>query len=318
MTTPRLLDQVRDAIRVRHYSRRTEDTYVHWIRRFILFHAKRHPREMGEREITAFLTYLAVQKNVAASTQNQALSALLFLYQKVLEMPVDWLDDVVRARRPKRLPVVLSRDEVARWFNALSGAPRLIAQLMYGTGMRLMEALRLRVKDLDFERCQVVVRAGKGDKDRYTVLPGSLVEPLRAHLIQVHALHQADLAAGFGSVALPFALARKYPQADREWGWQYAFPSGKLSTARGDTVLRRHHLDEKNLQRAFRQAAQRCRFGKPVSSHTLRHCFATHLLEAGYDIRTIQELLGHKDVSTTMIYTHVLNRGGRGVVSPLD
>lgn len=318
MTTPRLLDQVRDAIRVRHYSRRTEDTYVHWVRRFILFHAKRHPREMGEREITAFLTYLAVRKNVAASTQNQALSALLFLYQKVLEMPVDWLDDVVRARRPKRLPVVLSRDELARWLNALSGIPQLIAQLMYGTGMRLMEALRLRVKDLDFERRQVVIRAGKGDKDRYTVLPRRLVEPLQAHLIQVHALHQADLAAGFGSVALPFALARKYPQADREWGWQYVFPSGRFSTARGDAVLRRHHIDEKNLQRVFRQAALRCRFGKPVSSHTLRHCFATHLLEDGYDIRTIQELLGHKDVSTTMIYTHVLNRGGRGVVSPLD
>lgn len=318
MTTPRLLDQVRAAIRVRHYSRRTEDTYVHWIRRFILFHAKRHPREMGEREITAFLTYLAVEKNVAASTQNQALSALLFLYQKVLEMPVEWLDDVVRARRPKRLPVVLSRDEVSRLFNELSGISQLIARLMYGTGMRLMEAVRLRVKDLDLERFQVIVRAGKGDKDRYTVLPRSLVDPLQSHLDKVKSLHREDLAAGFGSVALPFALARKYPHADREWGWQYVFPSGKFSTARGDKVLRRHHLDEKNLQRSIRYAVQRCRFGKPVSSHTLRHCFATHLLEDGYDIRTIQELLGHKDVSTTMIYTHVLNRGPRGVVSPLD
>ena len=318
MTTPRLLDQVRAAIRVRHYSRRTEDTYVHWIRRFILFHAKRHPQEMGEREVTAFLTYLAVDKNVAASTQNQALAAILFLYQKVLEMKLDWLEDVVRARRPKRLPVVLSRDEVTRLLNALQGMPQLIARLMYGTGMRLLEALRLRVKDIDFSRCQVIVRAGKGDKDRYTVLPQALIEPLQAHLQKVQALHQADLAQGFGSVQLPFALARKYPNADREWGWQYVFPSGKFSTARGDAVLRRHHLDEKNLQRNIRQAVERCRFGKPVSSHTLRHCFATHLLENGYDIRTIQELLGHKDVTTTMIYTHVLNKGGRGVRSPLD
>jgi len=318
MTTPRLLDQVRAAIRVRHYSRRTEDTYVHWIRRFILFHAKRHPQEMGEREVTAFLTYLAVNKNVAASTQNQALAAILFLYQKVLEMKLDWLEDVVRARRPKRLPVVLSRDEVARLLNALQDIPQLIARLMYGTGMRLLEALRLRVKDVDFARRQVIVRAGKGDKDRYTVLPEALIEPLQTHLQKVQALHTSDLANGFGSVQLPFALARKYPNADREWGWQYVFPSGKFSTARGDSVLRRHHLDEKNLQRNIRQAVERCRFGKPVSSHTLRHCFATHLLESGYDIRTIQELLGHKDVSTTMIYTHVLNKGGRGVVSPLD
>lgn len=318
MTTPRLLDQVRAAIRVRHYSRRTEDTYVHWIRRFILFQAKRHPREMGEREVTAFLTYLAVEKHVAASTQNQALAAILFLYQKVLEIKLDWLEDVVRARRPKRLPVVLSRDEVARLLNTLQGIPQLIARLMYGTGLRLMEALRLRVKDIDFTHRQVVVRAGKGDKDRYTVLPEALIEPLRAHLLKVQALHQSDLANGYGSVQLPFALARKYPNADREWGWQYVFPSGKFSTARGDTVLRRHHLDEKNLQRNIRQAVVRCRFGKPVSSHTLRHCFATHLLEAGYDIRTIQELLGHKDVNTTMIYTHVLNKGGKGVRSPLD
>jgi integron integrase len=318
MTTPRLLDQVRDAIRVRHYSRRTEDTYVHWIRRFILFHAKRHPREMGEREVTAFLTYLAVEKNVAASTQNQALAALLFLYLKVLEMKLDWLEDVVRARRPKRLPVVLSRDEVARLLNALNGIPQLVARLMYGTGMRLLEALRLRVKDIDFTRRQVIVRAGKGNKDRYTVLPETLVEPLQSHLHKVQALHMSDLANGFGSVQLPFALARKYPNADRDWGWQYVFPSGKFSTARGDTVLRRHHLDEKNLQRNIRQAVEHCRFGKPVSSHTLRHCFATHLLENGYDIRTIQELLGHKDVNTTMIYTHVLNKGGRGVRSPLD
>lgn len=318
MTTPRLLDQVRAAIRVRHYSRRTEDTYVQWIRRFILFHAKRHPQEMGEREITAFLTYLAVDKNVAASTQNQALAAILFLYQKVLEMKLDWLEDVVRARRPKRLPVVLSRDEVARLLNALQGMPQLIARLMYGTGMRLLEALRLRVKDIDFARRQVIVRAGKGDKDRYTMLPGTLIEPLQAPLHKVQALHKSDLADGFGSVQLPFALARKYPNADREWGWQYVFPSGKFSTARGDTVLRRHHLDEKNLQRNIRQAVERCQFGKPVSSHTLRHCFATHLLENGYDIRTIQELLGHKDVATTMIYTHVLNKGGKGVRSPLD
>lgn len=318
MTAPKLLDQVRAAIRIRHYSRRTEDTYVHWVRRFILFHGKRHPREMGEREVTAFLSYLAVDKHVAASTQNQALAAILFLYQRVLEIKLDWLDDVVRARRPKRLPVVLSREEVARLLDALDGIPSLIGHLMYGTGMRLLEALRLRVKDIEFERRTVIVRAGKGDKDRHTVLPDALIEPLQAHLRKVQALHQADLKNGFGSVALPFALARKYPNADREWGWQYVFPSGRFSTARGDTVLRRHHLDEKNLQRSFRQAALRCGFGQPVSSHTLRHCFATHLLENGYDIRTIQELLGHKDVATTMIYTHVMNRGGRGVRSPLD
>jgi integron integrase len=273
---------------------------------------------MGKCEISAFLTYLAVDKHVAASTQNQALSALLFLYQKVLEMPLDWLDDVVRARRPKRLPVVLSREEVSRLLGELQGVPQLIARLMYGTGMRLMETLRLRVKDVEIERRQIIVRAGKGDKDRHTVLPDSLVEILQQHLCKVKALHQADLTAGFGSASLPFALARKYPNADREWGWQYVFPSGKFSTARGDTVLRRHHLDEKNLQRTIRQAALRCHFEKPVSSHALRHCFATHLLEGGYDIRTIQELLGHNDVSTTMIYTHVLNRGGRGVRSPLD
>lgn len=318
MTAPRLLDRVRAAIRVRHYSRRTEDTYVVWIRRFILFHRKRHPCEMGEREITAFLTYLAVEKHVAASTQNQALSALLFLYQKVLEIPLERLDEVVRAKRPRRLPVVLSRDEVRRLLDALDGVPELIARLMYGSGMRLMEALRLRVKDLEFDRHRVIVRAGKGGKDRVTVLPEILSDPLRRHLEKVRSLHERDLANGFGSVALPFALARKYPNADREWGWQYVFPSGKFSTARGDTALRRHHLDEKNLQRTIRHAARRCNFGKPVCSHTLRHCFATHLLESGYDIRTIQELLGHKDVNTTMIYTHVQSRPGIGVLSPLD
>jgi integron integrase len=318
MTTPKLLDQVRAAIRVRHYSRRTEDSYVHWIRRFILFHGKRHPSEMGEREITAFLSDLAVRKNVAASTQNQALSAILFLYQKVLEIKLEWLNDVVRAKRPKRLPTVLTRNEVHSLLDALDGTPQLIARLMYGSGMRLLEALRLRVKDLDFSKQQLIIREGKGGKDRVTVLPAALIEPIKLHLEKVRVLHQRDLAQGRGSVALPFALARKYPNADREWGWQYVFPSGNFSTARGDTVLRRHHLDEKNLQRHIHHAALRCQFGKPVSSHTLRHCFATHLLEDGYDIRTIQELLGHKDVSTTMIYTHVLNRGGRGVRSPLD
>jgi integron integrase len=233
MTTPRLFDQVRAAIRVRHYSRRTEDTYVHWIRRFILFHAKRHPREMGEREVTAFLTYLAVDKNVAASTQNQALAAILFLYQKVLEMKLDWLEDVVRARRPKRLPVVLSRDEVARLLNTLQGLPQLIARLMYGTGMRLLEALRLRVKDVDFARRQVSVRAGKGDKDRYTMLPEALIEPLQAHLLKVAALHNADLANGFGSVQLPFALARKYPKADREMGLAVCIPLREILNRQG-------------------------------------------------------------------------------------
>ena len=318
MTTPRLLDQVRAAIRVRHYSRRTEDTYVHWIRRFILFHAKRHPQEMGEREVTAFLTYLAVDKNVAASTQNQALAAILFLYQKVLEMKLDWLEDVVRARRPKRLPVVLSRDEVTRLLNSLQGMPQLIARLMYGTGMRLLEALRLRVKDIDFSRCQVIVRAGKGDKDRYTVLPQALIEPLQAHLQKVQALHQADLAQGFGSVQLPFALARKYPNVDQELSWQYVFPSDRLSTNPRSGITRRHHLDPSGLQRAVKTSAKFAKINKPVSPHNFRHCFATHLLEAGYDIRTVQELLGHKDVKTTMVHTHVLNRGLKAVRSPLD
>jgi integron integrase len=302
MSAPRLLDQVRAAIRLRHYSRRTEDAYVHWIKRFILFNHKRHPAELAEGEVTAFLTHLAVERKVSASTQNQALSAILFLYKQVLDRKLEWLEDVVRAKRPKRLPVVLSRTDVNQLLSMLDGSAALIAQLMYGTGLRLMEALRLRVKDVDFEYRQILVRAGKGDKDRVTVLPGALIERLQAHLEKVHALHQADLNEGFGRVYLPYALARKYPNADREWAWQYVFPSGNRSCDPRSGEVRRHHLDEKNLQRSIRHAALRCGFHKPVSSHTLRHCFATHLLEAGYDIRTVQELLGHKDVKTTMIY----------------
>ncbi len=318
MNEPRLLDRVRDAIRVRHYSRRTEDTYVHWIKRFIFFHNKRHPKDMGKREVSDFLTYLAVDKHVAAATQNQALSAILFLYKQVLEIKLEWLDDVVRAKRPKRLPVVLTRNEVKRMLALINGTAGLVAQLMYGTGMRLMETLRLRVKDMGFENRSIIVREGKGDKDRITVLPDQLITCLGDHLEKVRALHQADLEAGYGRTQLPYALARKYPNADREWGWQYVFPSGNRSKDPRTGFVGRHHLDEKNLQRRIRNAALRCEFNKPVSSHTLRHCFATHLLEDGYDIRTVQELLGHKDVKTTMIYTHVLNRGGRGVKSPLD
>lgn len=318
MTKPKLLDQVRDALRLRHYSIRTEDTYIQWIKRYILFHNKTHPRDLGEAKISAFLTDLAVNKHVSASTQNQALSALLFLYQQVLGIKLDWLDNVVRAKRPKRLPVVLSRGEIQRVLKLISGTNGLIARLMYGTGMRLMEVMRLRIKDIDFSYKQVLIRSGKGDKDRVTLLPDILIPELLQQIDRVKELHQADLAEGYGRVHLPFALARKYPNADREFTWQYVFPSLKRSTDPRSGMTGRHHLDEKNIQRAIRYAARKAGINKLISSHTLRHSFATHLLEQGYDIRTIQELLGHKDVSTTMIYTHVMGRGGKGVISPLD
>lgn len=318
MKEPRLLDQVRDKLRMRHYSIRTEEAYVQWIKRYIHFHNKTHPRELGETEITAFLTDLAVTKNVSASTQNQALAALLFLYQQVLDIKLEWMNDIVRAKRPKRLPVVLSREEVIRLLDCIEGVNGLIARLMYGTGMRLMEAMRLRVKDVDFSYKQIIIREGKGDKDRTTMLPGVLVDELQKHLVRVKRLHESDLAEGYGRVYLPFALARKYPQADREFGWQYVFPSSKRSVDPRSGIIRRHHLDEKNVQRAIKNATRKANIMKPASSHTLRHSFATHLLERGYDIRTIQELLGHKDVSTTMIYTHVMGRGGKGVLSPMD
>ena len=314
----KLLDQVRDALRVRHYSIRTEETYLQWIKRYILFHNKTHPRDLGESEISAYLTHLAVNKNVSASTQNQALSALLFLYQQVLGIKLDWLDNVVRAKRPKRLPVVLSRDEIQRVLKLITGTNGLVARLMYGTGMRLMEVMRLRIKDIDLSYKQILIRSGKGDKDRVTLLPESLIPELQQQIGLVKELHQADLAEGYGRVHLPFALARKYPNADRELAWQYVFPSLKRSIDPRSGRMGRHHLDEKNIQRATRHAARKAGINKLISSHTLRHSFATHLLEQGYDIRTIQELLGHKDVSTTMIYTHVMGRGGKGVKSPLD
>jgi integron integrase len=303
---------------VRHYSIRTEEAYVDWARRYILFHDKRHPEEMGPVELTAFLTHLATERGVSASTQNQAKSALLFLYREVLGLELPWLDEVVAAKPGKRLPVVLTQVEVRRLLDATSGTMGLVISLLYGTGMRLLEGLRLRVKDVEFTRREIIVRAGKGNKDRVTVLPENLILPLQRHLDKVRALHERDLAAGFGAVYLPDALAVKYPNAARAWGWQYVFPSVQRSVDPRSGTERRHHLHEASVQRAVREAAKLAEIHKPVTPHVLRHSFATHLLQAGYDIRTVQELLGHKDVATTMIYTHVLNRGGRGVVSPLD
>lgn len=314
----RLLDQVRGKIRLKHYSIRTEQAYVDWIRRFILHFGKQHPRELGAAEVEAFLTHLAVAGRVAASTQNQAKSALLFLYREVLEAELPWLDNIEQAKAPKRLPVVLTQAEVQALLMRLSGTHWLMASLLYGAGLRLMECLRLRVKDVDLSRKEVLVRDGKGFKDRVTMLPAALVALLRTHLERVRELHQQDLAAGFGAVYLPYALERKYPGAARDWGWQYVFPSARLAVDPRTGETRRHHVQDQALQRAIKQAVRDADLTKPATPHTLRHSFATHLLEGGYDIRTVQELLGHSDVSTTMIYTHVLNTGGRGVVSPLD
>ena len=318
MSKPRLLDEVRNVLRVKHYSIRTEEAYIQWIKRFIFFHNKKHPADMGEPELSAFLTHLAVKNNVTSSTQNQALSALLFLYKQVLGIELEWLDDLTRAKRPSRLPTVLPREQVIELLRDISGANGLIARLLYGTGMRLMEVIRLRVQDVDFEYRQIIVRQGKGLKDRSTVLPDSLIEPLKKQFTHAKKIHDLDLREGFGCVYLPFALARKYPGACREWGWQYVFPSINRSEDPRDKVVRRHHLSEKNVQRAIRKAARLQGINKRVSPHTLRHCFATHLLENGTDIRTLQELLGHKDVKTTQIYTHVMKRGGNAVRSPLD
>jgi integron integrase len=314
----RLLDQVRDAIRRRHYSFRTEDTYVHWIKRFIFFSDRRHPAELGAGEVTAFLNYLARERNVAASTQNQALSALLFLYREVLATPLPWLDRLERVRRPAHVPTVLTREEAQRLLARMQGTKWLMASLLYGAGLRLRECLKLRVKDLDFGYRQIVVRDGKGAKDRLTMLPQSVHEPLKRHLMQVRALHERDLAAGCGTVELPHALARKYPRAPCEWAWKFVFPSHKLSTDPRTGAVQRHHVYENYLVRGVKEAARAACIAKHVSCHTLRHSFATHLLERGYDIRTVQELLGHADVSTTMIYTHVLSRGAGAVTSPLD
>jgi integron integrase len=315
---PRLFDQVRDSIRRKHFSLRTEQTYVHWIKSFILYHGKRHPREMGATEVTAFLNHLARERRVASATQNQGLNAILFLYREVLASPLGWLDGIDRAKRPVRVPTVLTQEEAARLISQLEGTIWLMASLLYGAGLRLMECLRLRVKDVDFGYGQVLVRDGKGGKDRVTMLPRTVVEPLKQHLVRVKTLHQRDLAEGYGEVELPYALSRKYPNAGREWAWQYVFPSRKRSVDPRTGVIRRHHIYETVLQRAVKQAARDAGISKPVSCHTLRHSFATHLLESGYDIRTVQELLGHKELTTTMIYTHVLNKGGRGVRSPLD
>ncbi len=315
---PRLLDQVRGRLRVKHYSVRTEQAYVGWVRRFILANDKRHPREMGRVEVERFLTMLAVEGQVAAGTQNQALAALLFLYREVLGQELPWLDDVVRAKRPQRVPVVLTRDEVHRLLGRLEGRNWLMAGLLYGAGMRLMECLRLRVKDVDFDRHEIIVRQGEGGKDRHVPLPRKLSGPLRDQMAATRLLHTADLAAGFGSVHLPHALARKYPHAPREWAWQYVFVATHRAIDPRTGVERRHHLDATVLQRAIKSARRRAGIDKPASCHTLRHSFATHLLEDGHDIRTVQELLGHKDVKTTQIYTHVLNRGGSAVISPLD
>lgn len=315
---PRLFDLVRSRIRALHYSKRTEQTYLHWIKRFILFHGKRHPRDMGAQEVEAFLSDLAVTYDVSASTQNLALSSILFLYKEVLGVDLPWLNDVTRAKKPKRLPTVLSRREVTAILECMEGTTGLIARLLYGTGMRLMEGVRLRVKDVDFGQNQILVRDGKGGKDRVTVLPSTLVKPLKAQIDKRRALFLQDQSTGRVDVWLPDALARKYPNAGKEWGWQYIFASQRLSTDPVSGVERRHHVDEKQVQRQLKRKAKDLGIAKPVSPHVLRHSFATHLLEAGYDIRTLQELLGHSDVSTTMIYTHVLNRGGRGVRSPLD
>ena len=315
---PKLLDQVRETIRRKHYSLRTEAAYIDWIKRYIFFHRKQHPRTMGAREMEQFLNYLAVDKKVAASTQNQALSALVFLYREVLRQEFDWMENLERAKRPARLPIVLTEAEVKGVLAHLDGRNWLMAGLLYGAGLRLMECVRLRVKDVDFAYGQITVRDGKGNKDRVTMLPVSVAEVLRPHLEKVRALHEQDLRAGYGDVYLPFSLERKYKSASRQWGWQYVFPAVRRSVDPLSGKERRHHIDEKSLQRAVRNAVRASRITKSATCHTFRHSFATHLLQRGQDIRTVQELLGHKDVSTTMIYTHVLNRGGRGVRSPLD
>ncbi|PLX95371.1 MAG: integron integrase [Desulfuromonas sp.] len=318
MEKPRLLDQVRTAIRVRQYSRRTEKSYVSWIKRYILFHDKRHPRDMGAEEINRFLGWLAEVRQVAASTQNQALNAIVFLYQHVLLIDIGDIGEFVRAKRPKRLPVVLSREEVQAILSHIHGDAWLMSGLLYGSGLRLMECLRLRVQDIDFKRSEVTVRSGKGGKDRRTMLPGLVVADLEKHLQRVRTLHAEDLSAGYGAVWLPKALAQKYPQAAREWKWQYVFPASRRSRDPESGVMRRHHINEGVVQKAIRKATVQAQVQKRVGPHTFRHSFATHLLENGYDIRTVQELLGHRNVATTMIYTHVLNRGGSGVKSPLD
>ena len=315
----KLLDQYREALRNRHYSLRTEQTYLSWVRQYILYHNKRHPRDMGVAEINAFITHLVNQKTVSASTQNQAISAVLFLYRQVLQIPLDERALMpIRPIKSKRVPTVLSREEAKRVIAQMDGIYKIMTQLLYGSGLRLMEVMRLRVKDLDFANRQLIVRDGKGENDRVSMFPDVLLEPLRLHLSRVKAQHEVDLSLGYGTVHLPYALERKYPNANREFAWQYIFPAPVLSIDPVSGLKRRHHLNEANLQRVVKQAGRLAGIDKPVTPHVFRHSFATHLLENGYDIRTVQELLGHKDVKTTMIYTHVLQRGGMAVKSPLD
>jgi integron integrase len=318
MEQPRLMDQARYALRAHRYSLRTEQSYLQWIKRYIFFHNKRHPREMDATHIASFLSYLAVEKHVSASTQNQALSALLFLYKKVLNIEPDWVDDVIRAKRPARLPVVLDRKSVNLLLDNLSGVHQLMGKLLYGTGMRLMEVIRLRVKDVDFAYSQIYIRAGKGNKDRTTILPDSLIEPLKEQLAYSRTLYDVDRNENAPGVEMPDALGRKYPNAATEWGWHWVFPSYKHSKDPRSGIIRRHHVYEKNLQRAVKTTSRRIGLSTMINTHTFRHCFATHLLEDGYDIRTVQQLLGHKDVKTTMIYTHVMKKGAMGVRSPID
>ena len=315
---PRLMDRVRAALRVAHYALSTERTYCHWIKRYILHHNKRHPLEMGAAEVGEFLSHLAAVENVSASTQNQAMHAVLYLYKHVLGVDLPWLDGVTRARESKRLPVVLTQREMQALLRHVHGTSSTIIKLLYGTGMRLLEGLRLRIKDMDLERREIIVREGKGNKDRVTMIPAALVDELRDHLQARRVMHDTDLATGHADVELPHAIERKYPQAGQQWAWQYVFAAKTYSADPRTGVYRRHHVGEWVIQRAVKAAARKAGIPKLVHPHTLRHSFATHLLETGSDIRTVQELLGHSDVKTTMIYTHVLNRGGRGVLSPLD
>jgi integron integrase len=314
----KLLDQVRDAIRLKHYSERTCETYVQWIKQYILFHNKRHPKEMGFPEIQAFQTHLAINKKLSASSQNQALSAVLFLYRNVLKIELNGSTNSIRANKPEHVPAVFTKEEVQRIFQKMEGVSLLMAQVMYGSGIRVSECVQLRVKDLDFEYLTITVHDGKGEKDRVTMLPASLIEPLQVHLLNVQKIHNRDIEHGFGQVGIPYALARKYPNVDREWGWQYIFPSATLTKEKETGLMRRWYTSESTIQKAVKKAIRDAGINKHASCHTFRHSFATHLLQAGYDIRTVQELLGHKDVKTTMIYTHVLQRGGLAVKSPLD
>ena len=315
---PKLLDQLRELLRIKHYSYKTEQSYVRWVKRYILFHNKRHPKDMGEQEITQFLSHLAIKQNVSASTQNQALCAIVFLYKHVLNKAPGEFTKIVWAKRPKRLPVVLSREEVKEILENISGTIWLVVSLLYGSGLRLNECLKLRVKDIDFEYNQLLIRSAKGGKDRYTLLPNIIKTTLQQHLLKVQKLHQQDLKNGYGNVHLPYAIERKYPKAAKEWGWQYAFPSLSISADPRSNVQRRNHIGEWTIQRSIRYAILKTGITKSVSAYTFRHSFATHLLENGYDIRTIQELLGHKNVKTTMIYTHVLKNGGHYIKSPMD